>query len=79
MKINSLSIKNFRCFNEYQITLASRMTILIGKNGAGKILEYIDGIRLVLQLLPLKKAQIAVLARAEPGLFFLERAIFFKR
>lgn len=36
MKLNSLRIKNFRCFRDFYITFAPGVTVLIGKNGAGK-------------------------------------------
>lgn len=36
MLINSLSIKNFRCFEELTVSLNERYTILVGSNGSGK-------------------------------------------
>ena len=36
MLISSLNIKNFRCFNDIDIALNKKCTILIGSNGAGK-------------------------------------------
>ncbi|MCK5808686.1 DNA replication and repair protein RecF [bacterium] len=35
MRVNSLSIKNFRCFNELSLTFSNRVMIT-GKNGSGK-------------------------------------------
>ncbi|WP_291529472.1 AAA family ATPase [Bacteroides sp. UBA939] len=36
MKLRKLTINNFRCFEEFEIEFASHITVLIGKNGAGK-------------------------------------------
>ena len=36
MKILSMNIKNFRCFENYEISFAPGTTIIIGRNGAGK-------------------------------------------
>lgn len=36
MKIRRIRLKNFRCFSEYDVSLGKKITILIGKNGAGK-------------------------------------------
>ncbi|MGL5797343.1 MAG: AAA family ATPase [Cetobacterium sp.] len=36
MKIKSINIKNFRCYEELNISLNDKYTILIGSNGAGK-------------------------------------------
>lgn len=36
MKINNLRLLNFRCFEEYQIELSDRFTLLVGDNGSGK-------------------------------------------
>ncbi len=36
MKLSKISIKNFRCFEHYEIELAPNITVLIGKNGTGK-------------------------------------------
>lgn len=36
MKLRKLTINNFRCFKEFEIEFASHITVLIGKNGAGK-------------------------------------------
>jgi predicted ATP-binding protein involved in virulence len=36
MKLKKLEIKNFRCFEQYNISFAPQSTILIGKNGTGK-------------------------------------------
>jgi predicted ATP-binding protein involved in virulence len=36
MKINSISINNFRCFKNYNISFVPKVTVLIGKNGSGK-------------------------------------------
>jgi predicted ATP-binding protein involved in virulence len=36
MRIRSLELKNFRCFEHYKLSLAPRFTVLIGDNGSGK-------------------------------------------
>ena len=36
MYLKKLHIKNFRCFNDYDVEFAPRVTVLFGKNGAGK-------------------------------------------
>ena len=36
MKIARITVKNFRCFGELTVTFDDRLTILVGKNGAGK-------------------------------------------
>lgn len=36
MKLNRISIKNFRCFRDYSIEFSPRATVLFGKNGVGK-------------------------------------------
>lgn len=36
MKLDSITIKNFRCFDELTITLHPEMTVLIAPNGSGK-------------------------------------------
>lgn len=36
MKLEKISINNFRCFDQYDIDFAKEFTILIGKNGVGK-------------------------------------------
>ncbi len=36
MLIHNLELKNFRCFQDYQLELAPRFTVLIGENGSGK-------------------------------------------
>jgi len=36
MRINSLTLKDFRGFTEYQLDLAARFNLLIGDNGSGK-------------------------------------------
>jgi len=36
MKINKLRLLNFRCFEEYELNLSDRLTLLIGDNGKGK-------------------------------------------
>lgn len=36
MQLNELYIQNFRCFRDYHITFAPRLTVLFGKNGTGK-------------------------------------------
>lgn len=36
MKLDKITIENFRCFRHYEMELAPQMSILIGKNGSGK-------------------------------------------
>ena len=36
MKLNSITINNFRCFTNFTINLASGASVVIGRNGAGK-------------------------------------------
>lgn len=36
MKLEKLQISNFRCFQQYDIEFASKVTVLIGRNGSGK-------------------------------------------
>ena len=36
MIINEIKIENFRCFTEFSINLAPKVSVLIGRNGAGK-------------------------------------------
>lgn len=36
MKINKVTLENYRCFENYQIVFGSKSTVLIGKNGTGK-------------------------------------------
>ncbi|MEQ1734302.1 MAG: AAA family ATPase [Bacteroidia bacterium] len=36
MKIDTITLKNFRCFDEYNISFGTHITVLIGKNGTGK-------------------------------------------
>jgi predicted ATP-binding protein involved in virulence len=36
MKIDSIIIENFRCFENYEISFGKKTTVLIGKNGTGK-------------------------------------------
>ena len=36
MYLKKLKIRNFRCFPQYEVELAPRVTVLFGKNGTGK-------------------------------------------
>jgi len=36
MRIDSISIKNYRCYEQLDISLHERLTLFVGKNGAGK-------------------------------------------
>ena len=36
MKLNKIYMKNYRCFEEITISLDQNVTLLVGKNGAGK-------------------------------------------
>ena len=45
MKIRSLHLKNYRCFENFDIDFDERLTVLIGLNGAGKT-STLDALRL---------------------------------
>jgi predicted ATP-binding protein involved in virulence len=47
MKINKLTLENFRCFEHYEINFSDRFTLLIGDNGSGKT-AVLDSIKLAL-------------------------------
>ena len=36
MYLNTVSIRNYRCFEQLDISLHERLTLFVGKNGAGK-------------------------------------------
>ena len=36
MRINSITLQNYRCFKEQSITFEKNMTLFVGRNGAGK-------------------------------------------
>ena len=36
MRLNTISIKNYRCFEQLDISLHEHLTLFVGKNGAGK-------------------------------------------
>ncbi|MGN1308360.1 MAG: AAA family ATPase, partial [Akkermansia sp.] len=36
MKIHDITIRNFRCFDALKLSFDDRLTILVGRNGAGK-------------------------------------------
>ena len=36
MKIHSMQVEHYRCFEQFDISFDSQLTVLIGKNGAGK-------------------------------------------
>ena len=36
MRIDKISVENFRCFETYEVSFARKATVLIGRNGAGK-------------------------------------------
>ena len=36
MKIRTITIKNYRCFEEITLSLGDKITLLVGKNGTGK-------------------------------------------
>ena len=37
MHLNTVSIRNYRCFEQLDISLHEHLTLFVGKNGAGKI------------------------------------------
>ena len=45
MQLNELHIQNFRCFSDYHITFAPRLTVLFGKNGTGRLRWYMPSTR----------------------------------
>lgn len=47
MKLNRLTLKNFRCFDELDISFHDRLTVLIAPNGAGKT-TVLDAARIAL-------------------------------
>lgn len=47
MRIDKLSLLNFRCFRQLDITFDEHITILVAPNGAGKT-TVLDAIRLAL-------------------------------
>ena len=36
MKIESIRLKNFRCFEELEVTFHPQLTVIVGKNASGK-------------------------------------------
>lgn len=48
MRIDRLTLTDFRCFAEYEISLSPRFTLLIGDNGSGKT-ALLDALKLVLK------------------------------
>ena len=36
MQINSIEIKNFRCFERFEATFHHELTVIVGNNGSGK-------------------------------------------
>lgn len=47
MKIERVSLKNFRCFEQLEVTFHPQMTVLIAPNGAGKT-TILDAVRIAL-------------------------------
>ena len=45
MKINSLRLKNFRCFEDIAISLDEKLTVIVAENGQGKS-TFLDAIRI---------------------------------
>ncbi|MBM7455585.1 putative ATP-binding protein involved in virulence [Oceanisphaera litoralis] len=45
MKVNTLILKNFRCYKDLTITLNSRLTVLVAANGEGKT-SILDALRI---------------------------------
>lgn len=50
MKLNSLEIKNLRCFESFKISFTPKTTIIIGRNGAGKS-TLIDSIKIAISFI----------------------------
>lgn len=50
MKLNSLEIKNLRCFESFRISFTPKTTIIIGRNGAGKS-TLIDAIKIAVSFI----------------------------
>ncbi|MDF7402511.1 AAA family ATPase [Proteus mirabilis] len=47
MKIDKVIIKNFRCFEQLEVTFHPQMTVLIAPNGAGKT-TILDAVRIAM-------------------------------
>ncbi len=47
MKIDVLSLKNFRCFEEIEIPLHENLTVIVAQNGIGKT-TILDALRIML-------------------------------
>ncbi|MCB1674418.1 MAG: AAA family ATPase, partial [Pseudomonadales bacterium] len=45
MKIKNITIKNFRCFEQLEVTFHPQMTVLIAANGGGKT-SILDAVRI---------------------------------
>ena len=43
MRLKSITLKNFRCFEHLEVELHPRLTVFVGENGAGKT-ALLDGI-----------------------------------
>ena len=50
MKLNTLEIKNLRCFESFKIAFTPKTTIIIGRNGAGKS-TLIDAIKIAISFI----------------------------
>lgn len=50
LRLDSLSLTNFRCFEECKIILHNKLTVLVAENGVGKT-AILDGVRIALGLL----------------------------
>lgn len=48
MKINKLTLENFRCFEKYDLNLSDKFTLLIGDNASGKT-AILDAISIITQ------------------------------
>ena len=47
MKIEQVRLKNFRCFEQLDVTFHPQLTVLIAPNGAGKT-TILDAVRIAL-------------------------------
>lgn len=47
MRLNAITIHNFRCFEELEMTLHPQLTVLVAPNGAGKT-TLLDAARITL-------------------------------
>lgn len=67
MKIEQVSLKNFRCFEQLDVTFHPQLTVLIAPNGAGKT-TILDAVRIALPTLTRRQRHPVVQTRDMLGL-----------